>query len=456
MLSQKSRALKPVLIMLVIASILFCAIFTAGAAGNNELNRSFILSDGRGCFVDVRYNDSKYQILSIRSDGSTDIIAQDSLCPYYASVCGRKLIIASNNNINELVMIYDLINGAVQSVMLPRLSAKPGCICIDDSLNCYIPDSSHPQLVQIYNKKGKLISTTDTGSNVQMMFYDSGHTFAQNSRGAVDLTENKEVGGAVLHGAAEQNGSIFCDSQGCVYKFSADTGFSMIRSCPYSLVCCTGNDLYTAQGSNIYKLSPENEIVSFYNAGVPVERIIASGRNVAFVSSGRLCILSSGSLTPMPKPQQSSAPSQSSRPGSSPSQQSSSAPVYHIRSSTFTISGDLIITDKQGTTFAGFKNGIDHGDYTVSALDHNGNTLTSGTPGTGAKLIFTGGGKALTYTIIIKGDVTGEGNVNSRDYNLLSEYLTDISQPDKYTAIAADVNNDNKLTTEDFYLIYCQ
>ena len=87
-------------------------------------------------------------------------------------------------------------------------------------------------------------------------------------------------------------------------------------------------------------------------------------------------------------------------------------------------------------------------------INHNGKEVKGGVVGTGWQLIFSGDGHKKVYYTVIKGDITGEGNINKNDCKLLSSAILGtekLSEPQKK---AADIDNNNTADISDLYQIY--
>ena len=61
--------------------------------------------------------------------------------------------------------------------------------------------------------------------------------------------------------------------------------------------------------------------------------------------------------------------------------------------------------------------------------------------------------KGSHYSIVVTGDLTGEGNVNSRDLDALMKHLTEEQQLTGIFISAADIDKDNMLSTKDLVLL---
>ncbi|MGN0489275.1 MAG: dockerin type I repeat-containing protein [Ruminococcus sp.] len=97
----------------------------------------------------------------------------------------------------------------------------------------------------------------------------------------------------------------------------------------------------------------------------------------------------------------------------------------------------------QGTTKAVFKNNIVYDGYTIS---FNSNRRIIGTD---EKVTFSGNKKNKTYTFIVLGDLTGEGNINTLDRKAMFGYLLGTKSLTKAFLVSSDLNKDDKITNID-------
>ena len=102
-----------------------------------------------------------------------------------------------------------------------------------------------------------------------------------------------------------------------------------------------------------------------------------------------------------------------------------------------------------GTTLAQIKKAYKNSKVT-KAVKYNGKTFSSGAVGTGTKVYFSDGD---VLTIIVKGDLTGEGNVNSRDIKAALDSISKKKVLSGDFAKGADLDNDGKITSKDVVLI---
>lgn len=102
---------------------------------------------------------------------------------------------------------------------------------------------------------------------------------------------------------------------------------------------------------------------------------------------------------------------------------------------------DNYIVVKQGTTFSDFKNefGSDYVTYTNKSYE---------TAGTDDLICIMN----KQYSVVVMGDVTGEGNINSRDIYAIMDHILDYDKLDGIFKFAGDINGDKTITNIDLVM----
>ena len=67
--------------------------------------------------------------------------------------------------------------------------------------------------------------------------------------------------------------------------------------------------------------------------------------------------------------------------------------------------------------------------------------------------ITSSSGETASYTIIIKGDVNGDGKISSLDYVLVKNHILNLSHLSGGPSLGGDVNGDSKISSLDYVLI---
>ena len=105
------------------------------------------------------------------------------------------------------------------------------------------------------------------------------------------------------------------------------------------------------------------------------------------------------------------------------------------------------------TTLSEFKKNLKY-NGTIYISKYNGDVLRSGKVGTGAVVSLLNGDELLdSLTVIVYGDITGEGNINTRDTQAASKYFLGEEDLDDVFLKALDVNRDGGADMLDLLLI---
>lgn len=125
-------------------------------------------------------------------------------------------------------------------------------------------------------------------------------------------------------------------------------------------------------------------------------------------------------------------------------------------STEYTIDNDKMqIRDiPPSSTFSTFKKNFTLNGYTISVYKTNGEKIGgSDNVGTAMTAILESDSETLEYELSIKGDITGEGNCNTRDRDTLADYILGTVTFNGVYTYSADMNNDGKIDTIDLILI---
>ncbi len=103
----------------------------------------------------------------------------------------------------------------------------------------------------------------------------------------------------------------------------------------------------------------------------------------------------------------------------------------------------------KGTTLSSIKKAFAELEI-ISTVKADGTAVKSGKVGTGTTLTFANG---KTTTVVIYGELTGEGNINSRDLKAILNHLSGKEALEGFFTAAADINRDGKINTKDALLL---
>ncbi len=103
----------------------------------------------------------------------------------------------------------------------------------------------------------------------------------------------------------------------------------------------------------------------------------------------------------------------------------------------------------QGVTIAKLRDSLGAHKDSFSIFDKDSKEIASGHLGTGMEIRY----KSKTFTAVIYGELTSEGNINSRDLKLMMKFITGEEVPDKAQTKAADINRDGNISVKDLLLL---
>lgn len=111
---------------------------------------------------------------------------------------------------------------------------------------------------------------------------------------------------------------------------------------------------------------------------------------------------------------------------------------------------DGIISKIQpGTTVEGMKKNLTNAGGVITITDSNGNTKEKGNIGTGDKINITSG-VTETLTVLIYGDIDGDGEISAVDYVKIKNSIMGSIHLNGIYQIAADVNQDGSVDAVDY------
>lgn len=89
----------------------------------------------------------------------------------------------------------------------------------------------------------------------------------------------------------------------------------------------------------------------------------------------------------------------------------------------------------------------------VSSFDKNGKSKSSGIIASGDQIKIKTNSEEKEYTIIIYGDVSGDGKISSADYIKIKNHIMDVSKLSDLELEFADANKDGKVSSADYIAI---
>lgn len=458
---MKRMALLKQITIFTVMLLLFMRIDVNGSSYSteNDSDEEFY-SDNQGNFIFTDNNSKPYCVYCVRSNGEkTQIYKSPSRvdCVY----CVDEYTYIATHSIYNNTLIIKIFGGMSESVFLDDIYIKKNYFVADNMEHMYAVDRSNPNFVRVFNYNGEQINEYNALGEITGLFLDEGtnDVFAVSNVGLFNVTAGFcKIGSVVPCGEFVVNKNLCTDSEGNIFRFDSLTGFSKILSTDYDLLCPTDEFVYGVRGKTVYRLNTYGKEISYINLSVDPERLLSSENNLAYIFRDRVSLIKISNMIKITDKVDESRASfdttskVSEKTDRSETESSYTDKNYDIRSNIIDISGEYIFLNKE-MTLAELKRSIEYNDNILTVANHNGKIVTSGNVGTNWRLTFSGVRERTFYTVL-PGDVTGEGNINSRDIRCLSEYLLEDMELSTAFLYAADINQDDVISLLDLYKIY--
>ena len=117
--------------------------------------------------------------------------------------------------------------------------------------------------------------------------------------------------------------------------------------------------------------------------------------------------------------------------------------------------GSYVLGLKPNTSVQAFTQNVKAIDTNafVNVKNASGQVVTSGTMGTGMTFTLKENGVLTTYTVVIKGDVNGDGAIYATDYVRIKNFIMGKTSLNDEYLYAADVNVDGNVYATDYVKI---
>ena len=438
------RAAAAILLVFILFSI------TAAAAKATENDKIQYLPDGQGGFYILQCRTNEFRLMLTDPNNSTRTVMTGSTKLMYFTVSGELVVLVAEK-MNSQPVIVAKSGRNPQTIFLSDTELADGLVAADVHYNVYAVDSRERRFIRKFSDTGELIEKISAGFDVQALFSCGNELYAAGNGKCMSLLQGITVSTTVPAGRFIMSGNYTCGTDGTVYSFSGGI-FSPICRCSTPVCCASYGEIFSARGSVLYKNDTNGNTISSYDTGSPITAIYASGTKVACVSSGELNI---ADLSKLKKTEDETPPESRIHDESRNTDDSSKdAPdnSFSLSSEKYDLSGDEIIIDS-GTTVAAFRSDISLSGGSAQFYDTDEKTTTSGQLGSGCSVCFTGGGIQRRYRFIVKGDLTGEGNINSRDETTLCAVLLGEKSTDEIILSAADMNGNRAADAGDLVLL---
>lgn len=326
----------------------------------------------------------------------------------------------------------------------------------DENSNIYFTKDSKTKCIYKYSNSGEYITKASLPHNIYQLMCINNNLYAFTANGvfysATKSFSFKQIADFLPSMPCSYIGSnIVAASNGDIYSMTKSMNYiaSVESSQNEMAVAISDKYIYSVCDNKILVYSRSNKNLC---GEIPVgEKIfsIAVSNNViyALCFSGTVYEAYDNDIeflkTEMPQTATDNKSHQTQNKESSQSQ-----------TTQYLLSGNIIYNIEPYTTLSEFKDNLGFSDDTkISIYKYDGSLRQSGYIGTAMIVSVDENGDAYEYRTVVKGELTGEGNINSKDKQVVFDLLLNKAETDELFLSAADINDDTLINTKDLLLL---
>lgn len=297
------------------------------------------------------------------------------------------------------------------------------------TLNEELPNSSHFYDCCVYNGVFSFLGYTlingNLGKQIVVFTYDSKENYQNsfaiiNDSSGMPSTFAADTYGRVYFTSSENNTLLYC------YSKSGLQYTSKLSANALQLLCLDGKNLTVITMDGVYIL--RDSLPCLVNTYIPETPCFYAGGGVLMDSANTEYTYEDGNPVKI-EPEETLLPTEAPDSENTPQ----------------IIENEKYLIVPVGTTVAKLRKALGLNLGEISVTKANGKAITSGKLGTGMKAEYKGLEK---YTVIM-GELTSEGNINSRDLKLMMKLLTGEEKTTEILLLAGDLDGNGILNTKD-------
>ena len=449
------RKCKVIITLMICAVLIFCFVFQGSAyqyiSYSFSPDNSMTFSDNSGAYI-ASADGVRLYIEKVAPDSfSRTLTLPYSISSYRISRDTASAVCIDTPNHQTVLYYYDVYSDVLDSFSLAQTTGRTDVGYALNRNGLYLCDSNQPNVINRYSYSGRQEYYYEFSSSVSCITQDlSGNAYAVSNNTLYRLDPNNITifsGNSVYHYVHFLSDDILIDYSGNVFSLSSGvTQLFSAQNCG-CIGCSNGSSIYLAEGNTVYCYKDSVKTESCQLNGTVIDLSCIDNNIWAFTSENgiRANCLSEDDFT-------SINPS-SNLGGYGSGGNSASDDTYGISSDTYRIDYDnMVIYDiPSGTTISTFKDNVSYDGYTL-AFYQDGSSRYSGYLSTAMNADFTSN-SVTSFAISVNGELTGEGNVNSKDRNALMDYLLGSWNFSGAYLYAADINCDGDINLLDTVLI---
>ncbi len=367
------------------------------------------------------------------------------------ALCNDNLIIVCKDNANKNeIVLYNIPSDTFRSIKTEYTLIKYAHNITFANNRLYITKDSNT--IEELTNTGKLVNTYRIDDRINSVISSYNNDVYLLSEGGLYKLESSgfdKISNNAFYGTASfVNENTIIDGYRSIYDIKTDRlyDFSDILSSSYP--SCAGrykNLFVLPDGNTIYTIDKDKALkYSSYKVSNQIESLCVNGKNVAilYYQNGNVNV----SLVSI---------SEFTKIKTSDNNADSDTNNYQISSDVYTINYDKlkIYGIKPQTTVSKFKSNMNYNGYSVAFTKYNSQSYTSGNVGTASMVRFYNDNTSYEFELSVDGDLTGEGNANTRDRDAMFDYILGEMCFDGVYYMSADLDDNNTINTKDLVLL---
>ena len=356
-----------------------------------------------------------------------------------------KLFVFNYTDQSDVALIHIAAKGSIErSVTIFGLKTRRASLRVaaDKKENIYIIDSDG--YVEVFDKNGGKLRTT--AAAYRRLTSYGGKVYAAGSSGLSLLSESSDkliMNCAISGDFSFVTDSIISDAEGNVYDLSEGKLLFSAGSEYAGRLSEANRYFIAASGKRLVAFDKESgELAGSSNLDFAPVAVYCKGDTINLIKSNlSFQCVSENKLFPE-SVKKAEVEDNTQRPTSV------SKDNPQVNFGKYEVIGEYIIIPKPITRTV-FKDNINVDGYKISFSTSRG-------VGTGTKMTLTGDNAEYTYTLVTRADVSGEGNTNDKDLEIVMDSILDLIRLEGAKKIAADMDGDGKITVFDLhYMLRC-
>lgn len=404
-----------------------------------------VFSDSSGLYL-ISYS-GKHADITCYGDHDTDIsLNLNDRIDAVSAAFGRAVFFSSDAPNNQVVVaVYDIAYDSIDTFAIYglRLYSDTSLCCDRDFI--YIENQQNAREVKVYRYDGTPSGSANLPGDVSDLtndFNNDAYAVANNELFALTGSASQPFDGTkVRYPLSAVDDRAIISKNGDAYILNGNRIIRTIKVNPNAGACVIDGILYVTDDDMIYGYS--------INTGEKVcSRQLDFICQMVYSRNGRIICIENGAAVSLDR---SSFKELRSSQGIDKAQYNDS---FGISSDQYKIDHQnrFIYDIPAGTSLSAFRSHIDHYGYSM-AVYQGGEEKTNGNIGTAMTAAFGNGADSVSYELSVRGDLTGEGKVNSRDLNELMDALVGAVDFNGVYPLSADLSGNNAVDAADVVLM---